>query len=576
MRMPILRHLVALVFILAAIPPCSASPQRYYSDGELAAWPIIVVARWEKAPFRRHDLEKDGVVERMEFFTKLHVLRVIKGDVKPGVHTLMINGWLLWRPDGTGLHEGISTIYPGDVDDVTQPNLWFLNSVPSWDSKDANSYLHIDCSRLIQPLALENYFAALADPQPGASALKLLASKDATVVKRTLLYPWEPTGPWPLGYIKDNESSILEKRGVDAGAWADAAAALAARSDMKELRPLAVAAYARLKGKEGASYLRGLLKDGDPQVRTVAAAELVRIKDADSIDAIIQTLNGKKYPDIADAMIEAIGAWGDPRLAPALIAYLETGGFYSDNGNILFVPALNAREALEKMTGCTFPYDAHASLQAWTEASKEEDAEKRRALLEKMLPADPDPLKAELIGDGSLHCICKVTNQSSRKITITRAPDRSLQEAPNGGGDMAGGEKKNKKDFVVLNPGESVESKFKLFDFMLFSEPAVRKIKIEYVHTGSEWGLKAWVGSVDVNFGEGWKEKRVYKDVVEKWPNGNLKEKGTTMNGKKSGKWEYFNEAGDRIRTEEHPGAVAEENPDHPDNKGAGKPQAAK
>ncbi len=104
-------------------------------------------------------------------------------------------------------------------------------------------------------------------------------------------------------------------------------------------------------------------------------------------------------------------------------------------------------------------------------------------------------------------------------------------------------------------------------------EIAERSVKIVYVYTGEEWGLKAWVGVVDVKFGEGWKEQRVYKDVINKWPNGNLKEKGRTMNGTKYGKWEYFNEAGDRIRSEEHPGgATATANPEHPDNKGAGKP----
>ena len=58
--------------------------------------------------------------------------------------------------------------------------------------------------------------------------------------------------------------------------------------------------------------------------------------------------------------------------------------------------------------------------------------------------------------------------------------------------------------------------------------------------------------------------------VEEPWPNGNLKMRGQKTNGLKTGDWQYFNEAGDLIRTESL-GTVTKHNPEHPNNKGLGK-----
>jgi antitoxin component YwqK of YwqJK toxin-antitoxin module len=82
------------------------------------------------------------------------------------------------------------------------------------------------------------------------------------------------------------------------------------------------------------------------------------------------------------------------------------------------------------------------------------------------------------------------------------------------------------------------------------------------------------MGSVKVEPGTEWKEQRIVESVVEKWPNGNIKAKGQKVNGKAYGKWEYFSEEGDRTKTVEYNrGVTMEHYPDHPDNKGAGKPK---
>ena len=82
----------------------------------------------------------------------------------------------------------------------------------------------------------------------------------------------------------------------------------------------------------------------------------------------------------------------------------------------------------------------------------------------------------------------------------------------------------------------------------------------------------------EAEFGNDWKGQRKLDNIQEQWPNGNLKVKGQTMNGEKYGEWHYFNEAGDRIKIVHYTGAhgTATCNPEHPDNKGAGKQPPSK
>ena len=85
---------------LAAIAP------HIYSDEELAKFPIIVVAKWEKSGFRSHSKESkndqgEAVVEQWETFTKLNIMRTIKGaGISPGEHELKICFGISWNKDG--------------------------------------------------------------------------------------------------------------------------------------------------------------------------------------------------------------------------------------------------------------------------------------------------------------------------------------------------------------------------------------------------------------------------------------------------------------------------------------------
>src|SRR5260221_7067110 len=76
---------------LCAVPRVSwAIAPAFISDEELARYPMIVVATWDKASFRAHyrystNSDRGKVITSFESYTELNVLRVIKGTIQPGV-----------------------------------------------------------------------------------------------------------------------------------------------------------------------------------------------------------------------------------------------------------------------------------------------------------------------------------------------------------------------------------------------------------------------------------------------------------------------------------------------------------
>ena len=81
--------MLVLVVYIACADELSAIAPAYIGDRELAASPIIVVARWNKADFQSHhryeaDEELGLVITEVEQCTTLEVLRSIEGNVKVG------------------------------------------------------------------------------------------------------------------------------------------------------------------------------------------------------------------------------------------------------------------------------------------------------------------------------------------------------------------------------------------------------------------------------------------------------------------------------------------------------------
>jgi hypothetical protein len=545
---------------------------RYLSDEELAQYPIIVVAQWNKADFKAHNRyeQREGMGKvrvAVEAFTELQVLRVIKGDVKPGTHKLKIGWGVSWSANGEYLSSGTSTDLPGDVNSVVEPNLWFLQRERSWDKHDDEAYLSINHYRSIQPLALEGYFGILRSRHPETAVPKLLASDDPEVVRRTLRYVCG--GITPLleqdaitdRYLEPSATGKLLK------AQADAVKQVVERNGNQQARAMAVVAYWNLKGIGGLEFIRHLLRDASPSVRCAAIVLLARQRDEQSVQPIIKAAEGIHDGSESCSLIKALAEWADARLVPALIPFLRNGGDAD-----LSIPALKAKQALYSLTGHQFPFDVESSRRAWAAVQNMTNREERTRRLDELQPEDPFPLKADVVGNGSTNATVRVTNKSRQEVVITRDPGCIDQAWPGG---VAGGraETKGRPDFVTLKPGDSISIPVTLCESSLLADPTTRKLTLAYTDNGSARGVNAWIGQVNAEFGADWREQRKIEHVEEKWPNGNLKAVGQTVNGKRIGDWEFFNENGDRTQIVGYTGGhgSADCNPDHPDNKGAGK-----
>jgi len=572
----------------------------YRTDEELTRYPIIVVAKWDKAEFESHSLVEGNACMEWEAFTELDVQRVIKGDIEPGRHKIMLSYGVGWFQDGTGLSTRTSTDLPGDVDDVTEPNLWFLDRKRSWDKSDETLYYHVPYYRAIQPRCLEPYFAALGSEEPETRVPQLLSGNDVEVVRRSLRYTCGWIWPWPYDPDEFDRRDLNPKyRGKILRDEAERVREVV-EGGPREVRALAAAVYAELKGEACIEYMRGLFSDRDPDVRAVAVGILARFRDETSIEAMVAIRLDLEDGLLSCKLIEALAAWGDDRFVPLLIAFLQNDTLAYEVDDDAGIIAVKARYALHRITGYWFPYDVASANDVWRQATTAADDNQRKEILARLLPRGEFPIVAELVGsprkrpvdpgdhdfsnmspalrellEPELAATVRVTNTSGREVTLAKRPtsvDFSGPCAFSSGGMGPIDDGYTRDDFVTLQHGESLEFEVSMYRSFLVAEPRLRSVKLVYEENGNEVGVNAWIGAIDAEFGPQWKEERKTEMVDQRWPNGNLKVVGQTVNGERFGEWNYFNEEGDRIRIVDYSkGWEAQCNPTHPSNKGAGR-----
>jgi hypothetical protein len=155
--------ILALSLLVGFATSARAYPLSYVSDPELAAKPIIVVARWAEARFEpqvRFRQEKNSgkaVFYGFGVRTELIVERVIKGDITPGAYKLMLGEDVAWMKHGRPLRNYASADPYRDATDATKPNLWFLSRGDAGDPADKTAYLSLDTDQCV----LELYFHIL-------------------------------------------------------------------------------------------------------------------------------------------------------------------------------------------------------------------------------------------------------------------------------------------------------------------------------------------------------------------------------------------------------------------------------
>ncbi len=257
-----------LVFALGLALLCGSSAVAvappFVSDEELARAPTIVVAKWDKAPLVPHNLVKGNVCEKLEARTEIVVTRVVKGALKPGKYTILLGPFIGWESkDGGRVFSYTSTEMLGNVKEVKDENLWFLESRRSWDKSDKVVHPALDTYRGVQPRALEPYYLALGAAHPDKEVPKLLSSREETVVQRSLEYIAGGVLPWPYSPDFDFERPVTTHKPLIE--QASAVEALLKRKE-PELRRLAASVYAALTERQSVPLLRRLLHDDDAQV----------------------------------------------------------------------------------------------------------------------------------------------------------------------------------------------------------------------------------------------------------------------------------------------------------------------
>jgi hypothetical protein len=480
-----------------------------------------------------------------EIRTRLVVDRVIRGDVTPGEHPLLLGFGFSWDAKGVNFRTYTSTELPGEVEDVTKPALWFLSPGRSWDINDSTRYLNLTTYRGIQAVELEPLYRVLMNSDRDSQVGGLLAHSNPEVAARALRYINADQRPWPYRSEFDEWLNPVDPK---VKPLREQAAAIEAALNRVPpgVRGEAVGVVAELLGREGIPLQRKLLGDPEPVVRSIAVGTLAGFRDDASLDRFAAGVTGLKDAEIALAVIKRLSDWRDPAVAPALIRFLETDAWLGNLGDELLIPCVQARKALLKLTGYGFPYRVEESSRAWAVASQERDPGARQAALVRLLGLGKDPLSAHLENQHGSFLV--VQNISPKPVVVRSEPDglNGWERIP---GYPQSTSTRSKDHPVRVAPGKQLRWKWSPAREVLLEAPAARRLTITFSNADGLNGERAWVGTLPVAFGPKWREPaRVWKHVVRRWANGRVRTEGYTLNGVRRGVWTYYNRAGRKTR----------------------------
>jgi hypothetical protein len=523
--------LLLLLCVLAVVPlrPVAGVTGDFVPDEKLTSCPIVVVARWKKTAIERHGYTDSRGKRSTELRTEIEVDRVIKGDIQLGRHVIIgraIGNWTI-----SPLVSGNARIMmAGDYPCPERLNLWFLDRHLCQDPSDHETYLCMDIYRGIQSLSLEPYYRVLRGSRAEEGVGEFLSSQEELLVIRCLEYICGEAFPWPY-----ERPLLFERRPIrepfHSQAW-KVERLLKGRNP--RLRRLATSALAALSGKSCAGIMRQLLSDRDPVVAAIALGTLTRQRDMVSVQAICETVSriasrispphrwgdrvasSREMPIDTGEMgfcsldeyfgfnavesirvIEALANWGDPKLIPAILPFLDKDGFvYLSGYQDIGVPALKAQAALQKITGVLFPTDVQVSVKAWTEAKGIEDRNALRGHLQKVLETGNTWLTARLTAEKGGPFI-KVKNESERALILAERP--SCIYANYGSVDYDTRPVTGRHSFFVLKPAQSCVLKVRLGQGFTSGSSGDQAVALLYLRNGNEFGVNAWVGAIEVS-----------------------------------------------------------------------------
>lgn len=494
-------YLYPLAWVAFAPLAAQAIPPNFVSDEDLANYPIIVAGKWNKVALRDHSRTEDDarvgkVLKDTEVHTELVVERVIKGDIKPGTHKILLGFRIGWAgKDGGPVMSFMSTEMMGDVKEVTETNLWFLVPKRSWDKTDPKTYLALETYRGVQPVALEKYFLALTSVHAKAQVTKLLITEEPVVIERVLTYLSGGTLPWPYEPDRFDPHRKVKQRKEPMPVYAPDIEKLLDRKPA-EVRRLAAAVYADLAGESAIPRMRQLLGDSDATVRAIAVGHLLRRDDPAPGEAICRAVRGIQEGGMACKLVELLRRWKDPHAVVALIEFLQNDDFAYQIGDDLGVPALKAQAALKERTGYDFPTDVEAARIAWEDARAISNAEKRVQHLALKLPYDSTPLTGKLVKDAMGEALI-LTNRSKQSVAVAKRPGIEYRWTNGVGGGASDGRPENKDAFTTLAPGDSMRVDV---NSQWTDRSRLKSLMVYFLSNGNRVGFNAWIGKVVLQF----------------------------------------------------------------------------
>lgn len=491
----------------------------YLTDAELVKYPVIFIAQWEKAPFVAHRDPNDASVARIEAYTRLRVLEVIRGDVKPGEVELKIGWGISWNKEGKEVYSGTTTYLPGDVENVTAPAIWFCQRERSWDETRKDEYLTVRHYREVQPIGLRVFYETLMRPDGDKAILELLSMEHTDQSRRVLKHLSGGVFPWP--YEPDSFYNKPKKRGLVLHDAADRVWKFIEENPGKP-RPYSVAVYAELRGKDCVGQVRTLLTDDDPLVRGVAVGILAKNRDSESAVKLAAEVVDLKESWLACQIIKELGTWDDDSAVAALFGFLRNDSFSYQSGNEFGIPALLAKKMLLERTGHEFPFDIEVSQKAWSEARKATTKEERRKVLTELAPNGACPIRAVAFGypsqtlreelnqrisklhSNELAIDVRITNVSSKAVAILKYPSMVSEQSSFSNNAYGGGyfTTDQKREYITLEPNASQVIQARISTNTLSEVRSKGELTFDYLNNGSNQGVQAWIGQVKVDFGK--------------------------------------------------------------------------
>jgi hypothetical protein len=532
----------------------------YVPDVELAAKPIIVIARWKNSNPDTH-ASRGKPSDQVAMQSWLIVDRVVAGDIKPGKYRFSRAADSFWNAMGKPTFGETEWYTPLEVEDVTVPNLWFVSRYPNPNPNDKTECLSSATGRAVQPISLEKFYVILRGPDRNVRISEALLATDPLTLLRAMRFVNGDRVPWPYDFSIDSRMDDYRQKPQKPLIEHAAEVGRLINSNHVKVRRLAAATFAALAGRTSVSAIRRLLGDPDAETRLIAVGALAQSRDIVSRDRFAAAVREFKDSNLGCALIDRLISWGDTSVVPPLITFLESDSSSGTYGDYYYIPAIQARAVLRKITGFVFPLDIKSCEAAWRQAMIISDSNRRRAKLIAILGDHADPLAARIYNrKGPPRVI--VSNRSPRDITIARMPpDITMSYNRDGGQSVGGyfgnGPERSASDFVVLHPGEKLTVPLRLDketwrDYQ-YGPVSAHTLAFTYTSMGRKFGKKAWIGSVPVRFEAGWtRPPDLLVNIREKWPNGHVKVTGQKLNGQEIGLWRYYNEAGKLVRAEDH------------------------